>query len=124
MTSSHKRVNPPSTVNEPGGLLVPPAHPTTNRTLTVVHRCVKLQRVMIPKAPSKIPQGGTEHRVATPEMPVTGWLGDRHPVLPDAGPQHHGWWHAPNPTLEQDKAMFKMEMGKKKKSTFILQLKH
>ena len=46
------------------------------------------------------------------KMPATGWVGDRPPMLPDAGPHRHGWWHPPNPTLEQDKATFKMEVGK------------
>lgn len=131
MTGSHKRVNPPSPVNEAGGLPVPPAqpqlpaaaHPTASRTLTTLHRCAKFQRVMIPKVPFKIPGGGTERRMVTPETPTTGWVGDRRPMLPDGGPHHHGWWRPPNPTLEQDEAMIKMEVGKKKPINFYIALK-
>lgn len=46
------------------------------------------------------------------KMPAMGWVGDRPPALPNAGPHRHGWRHPTNPTLEQDEAMFTMEVGK------------
>lgn len=73
-----------------GGLPVPPAqpqlpaaaHPTASRTLTTLHRCAKFQRVMIPKAPFKIPRGDTERRTVTPETPTTGWWVTDAPCSP------------------------------------------
>lgn len=57
------------------------AHPTTNWTLIIWHHPAKFQRVMLPKAPLKTPQWGSECRRGVWQTLCTPWCGAVSPWM-------------------------------------------